>query len=378
VRVAVNTRLLIKNKLDGIGRFALETLKRITKNHPEVEFHFIFDRPFSEDFIFNDNIVPHVLTPPARHPILWYIWFQIQLPKLLTQINPDILFSPDGFIPINSKIRTITTIHDINFEHRPKDLPWAHSLFYRRFFKKYAQDSNQIITVSHFSKADIVKKYGVNAKKIHIVYNGVSSDFQKVSDKTKLEIQKKYSNGKDFFVFVGSLHKRKNIKNLLLSFNEYKKNNGSLKLIIVGEQKWMNREIKQIYQQMFYKEDVIFLGKISDSELVKILGSAHALCFISLFEGFGLPIIEAMKCSVPIITSNTSCMPEIVQNAGIIVDPYDQKDIAQAMTDMEKNENKRQKLIQNGNDLVKKFNWEKSANEIWKIMKLSINEPKII
>ena len=176
----------------------------------------------------------------------------------------------------------------------------------------------------------------------------------------------------------GSLHKRKNIKNLLLSFNEYKKNNGSLKLIIIGEKKWMNREIKQIYQQMLYKEDVIFLGKISDSELVKILGSAHALCFISLFEGFGLPIIEAMKCSVPIITSNTSCMPEIVQNAGIIVDPYDQKDIAQAMTDMEKNENKRQKLIQNGNDLVKKFNWEKSANEIWKIMKLSINEPKII
>ena len=109
MRVAVNTRLLIKNKLDGIGRFAFETLKRITKNHPEVEFHFIFDRPFSEDFIFNDNIVPHVLTPPARHPILWYIWFQIQLPKLLTQINPDILFSPDGFIPVSYTHLTLPT-----------------------------------------------------------------------------------------------------------------------------------------------------------------------------------------------------------------------------------------------------------------------------
>ena len=138
--IAVNTRLLIKNKLDGIGRFSFEVLKRLTIENPNIEFHFIFDRRFSTDFIFSKNIKTHILRPATRHPILWYFWFEIQLPKLLHKIKPDVFFSPDGFIPQKLKdIPTVTTIHDINFEHRPKDLHWLHSWYYRKYFKKYAQ-----------------------------------------------------------------------------------------------------------------------------------------------------------------------------------------------------------------------------------------------
>ena len=372
--VAINTRLLIKDKLDGIGRFAFENLKIITNNNPEIEFHFIFDRPFSSDFIFSKNITPHVLSPQTRHPLLWYIWLEWKLPNLLKKIKADVFFSPDGFIPLNCSIPTVTTIHDINFEHKPLDLIWTHGLFYRFFFKKYAKAANQIITVSNFSKNDMIKTYNINAEKIHIAYNGVSEIFTTKSDVKKQIIKQKFSNNRDFFIFIGSLHKRKNIKNLLLSFEEYKKDKGKLKLLIIGENKWTDQSVKNIYQNMKFKKDVIFLGRIKDDELVQILASAHALCFISLFEGFGLPIIEAMKLRVPVITSNTSCMPEIAQDCAIIVDPYNTNEIKNAMSQISTDTLLRKKLIQKGEARAKDFNWSKSADKIWKIIRKCKNQ----
>jgi glycosyltransferase involved in cell wall biosynthesis len=369
VRVAINTRLLIENKIDGIGRFAFETLKVLTRNNPKVEFHFIFDRPFSSNFIFSNNIIPHILSPPTRHPLLWYIWFEFQLPRLLKKINADIFFSPDGFIPTNCQIPTVTAIHDINFEHNPNSLPFLHSLFYRTFFKKYAKLGDEIITVSNFSKEDIAKTYNINPKKIHVIYNGVSNLFRTISNDEKNLIKKKYSSGTDFFMFIGSLHKRKNMKNLLLSFEEYKKANGKLKLLVVGETKWTDQEVKNIYHNMIFKEDVILLGRINDEQLADILASAHALCFISMFEGFGLPIVEAMKCSVPVITSNTSCMPEIAQDSAIIIDPNNIDEIKNAMSQIETDKLTRTELIKKGNLRVKNFDWEVSGNKIWEIIK---------
>ena len=374
MRVAINTRLLIQNKIDGIGRFAFETLKVITKNNPGIEFHFIFDRPFSSDFIFSNNIIPHILSPPTRHPLLWYFWFEFQLPRLLKKINADILFSPDGFIPTNCQIPTVTAIHDINFEHKPNNLPFLHSLFYRKFFKKYAQLGNEIITVSNFSKKDISKTYNINPKKIHVIYNGVSNLFREISNDQKHLIKKKYSHDTDFFIFIGSLHKRKNIKNLLLAFEEYKKSKGKLKLLIIGEKKWTDQEVENIYHNMVFKQDVILLGRINDQQLADILASAHALCFISMFEGFGLPIIEAMKCSVPVITSNTSCMPEIAQDAAWILDPNNIGEITKAMSTIETDGLKRKELIEKGNRRVKDFDWEISGNKIWEIIKKAHNK----
>ena len=369
MRVAINTRLLIQNKMDGIGRYAFEVLKRITKNNPKVEFHFIFDRPFSSDFIFEKNIIPHVLSPQARHPILWYIWVEIQLPRLIRKINPDIFFSTDGFMPSKLHTPSITTIHDINFEHRPGDLTWTHSFFYRKYFKEYAKKAQHIITVSHFSKKDIINKYAIEKEKISVVYNGVSEKFRKINNSNKTKIKVKYAQGQDFFIFIGSLHKRKNIHNLLLAFDDYKQNKGQYKLLIIGEEKWLDKKTKKTYKKMMFQKDVKFLGRMGDSELPIVLGSAQALCFVSLFEGFGLPILESMKASVPVITSNKSAMPEIAKDAAILVDPCNIKDISNALYSIEKDEKMKIKLIQKGNARVLDFNWDNSAQKIWEIIK---------
>ena len=370
MKIAVNTRLLVKNKLDGIGRFSVEILKRMVINNPKIEFHFIFDRPFTSDFIFSRNIKGHILSPQTRHPLLWYIWFEIQLPKLIKRINPDLFFSPDGFISTKiTSIPTITTIHDINFEHYPENMRWTHSIFYRRYFKKYAELAKHIITVSNFSKQDLIKTYKLDPSKITSVYNGISDIFSPINTKEKNKIKQRYSDSEDFFVFIGSLHKRKNIKNLLLAFEIYKTKNGKNKMLIIGEQKWLDASIKTIFEKMQFKNEIIFLGYLEDNIMSQVLASATALCFISLFEGFGLPIIEAMKSKVPVITSNTSCMPEIADGAALLVNPYSIESIVTALKTIEENKQIRKKLIEKGYERSKHFDWEKTTNLITQILK---------
>lgn len=369
MRIAVNTRLLIKNKLDGIGRYSFEVLKRIVESHPDIEFHFIFDRPYSTDFIFSKNIKPHVLRPSTRHPFLWYFWFEFQLPRLINKIKPNIFFSPDGFMSTKLKhIPTIITIHDINFEHRPKDLNWLHSIYYRKYFRQYAKESKHIITVSKFSKKDIIKNYHVSSDKITVAYNGVGDNFLPLERTKQKIIKKKYSDNNDFFLFIGSLHKRKNIKNLLSAFDIYQSKNGKNKLLIIGQKKWWDRQTENIYQNMRFKENVIFLGQINDELMVDILGSSKALCFVSLFEGFGLPIIEAMKCNVPVITSNTSAMPEIAGDGALIVNPNDVNEISDAMSQIDNNSKLSKKLILKGQKKIHKFKWDITANVIYQVL----------
>ena len=369
MNIAINTRLLIENELEGIGRFSFEIVKRIVKKYPNIHFHLIFDRSYSKKFLFAKNVKGHIIYPKTRHPIIWYYWFEIQMPKLLNKINADLFISLDGFLPTKIKIPKITVIHDINFEHRPKDLPFFYRKYYKYYFPKYCQLAEKIITVSKFSKNDIIEKYNIKKDKISVVYNGVSDAFLSKNINNHPELKKQYSSGEDYFIFIGSLHKRKNISTMLKSFDLFKKiTQSKTKFLIVGKKRWWSNTMEKIYNNMLYKTDVIFTGYVDDNSLPMLISGAKCLCFISLFEGFGLPIIEAMKCNTPVITSNTSAMPEICKNAGLIVNPKDIKDISNAMKKIDQDQLLRKKLTQYGRERVKAFNWEKSADDFSKII----------
>lgn len=366
MRIAVNTRLLLKDKLEGIGWYTYETLSRIVKTHPEHEFFFIFDRPFSNEFIFEKNVTPIVLGPPTRHPILWYIWFELRLPKLLKKLNIDLFLSPDGFLSLASKIPSVAVIHDINFEHHPKDLKFSHSKFYRIFFKKYAHKANRIVTVSNYSKLDISKTYDVNKAKIDVSLNGVNSLFHPIELSEQINIQKQYSQGKEYFLFVGALHPRKNIKRLLVAFDLFKtETNSKNKLLIVGAKMWWNRELKEAFENLTHKDEVFFTGRKSLPELKLLYASAQAFCFVPYFEGFGIPILEAMRCGCPVITSNCTAMPEVAGEAAILVDPFNIEDIKNAMIIVEKDNDLRVKLSKKGLIHSQNFSWNKTANALW-------------
>jgi len=367
VKIAVNTRLLIKNKLDGIGWFSYETLNRITEQRPNDEFIFIFDREWDDSFIFNENVTPVKIGPPSRHPFLWYLWFEQSIPKILKKHQPDIFLSPDGYLSLNTEIPSLPVIHDLNFEHYPKDLPFWYRKYYKNYFPKYAQKATRIATVSEFSKQDIVTKYGIEASKIDVVYNGISERFKPLTALEKDNSQVLYANSNPYFVFVGTLHPRKNIARLLSAFDTFK-NSGSYahNLVIIGRRKWWTTEMENTFQAMSYKDSVIFHEQVSQEQVAAAVGGSEALLYPSTFEGFGIPILEGMQAEVPVITSNVSSMPEIASAAALLCNPFESKSIAEQMKRLIHEPNLSESLIEKGALRARDFSWNNTADLLWK------------
>ena len=369
MRIAVNTRLLLKGKLEGIGWFTYQTLEHIVRNHPEHEFFFFFDRPYDPQFIFAPNVTPVVVHPQARHPILFYIWFEWSVPAMLRKYKIDLFLSPDGYMSLSTKVPTCLVIHDLAFEHYPEHSVWSHRMYWRHYSPLFAKKASRIVTVSTFSKNDISTRYGIEPSKIDVVYNGAHDEYVPLSIAEREEVKRKYADGCEYFVFAGALHPRKNIVNLLKAFVAFKKRqHTNMKLVIAGRMAWKYEEVEQMRAEMAFKEDVRWVGYMNVDELSKVIGSSYALVYASLFEGFGIPILEALQCDVPAIVSNTSSMPEVAGDAGLLVDPKDVDDIANKMHLLYKDEALRNKLVVNARQQVKKFDWGRSAVNLWDSM----------
>ncbi len=374
MEIVVNTRLLLKNKLEGIGWFSYETLKRITIAHPEHHFVFLFDRDFDEEFIFSDNITPLILSPQARHPVLFYWWFEYSVAGFLNKYKPDLFISPDGYLSLHANVKQLAVIHDLNFEHYPNDLPFPVRKYYHYFFPKFAHKASRIATVSQFSKNDIVKQYGINPQNIDVVYNGCNQLYKPVPEEIKQRVKQRYSQNCDYFLFVGALHPRKNICRLFQAFDAFKQTQYTdAKLLIVGEKYYWTKEIKHAYLNMKNKKDVVFTGHLSTEDLVNITGATIALVYVPYFEGFGIPILEAMNCDIPVITSNVTSMPEVAADAALLVDPFSVNSIADAMLTLYNNHDIRNSLIEKGRKRKLDFSWEKTANALWQCAEKAVS-----
>ena len=373
MKIAVNTRLLLKGKLEGIGWFTYETLKRITSQHPEHEFYFIFDREYDKDFIFAPNVKPIVLAPPTRHPFLWILWFEYRIPKLLKKIGADIFLSTDGYISLRTNIPQVDVIHDINFVHNPKQLPWLTSWYYNKYFVKFAKKATHIGTVSEFSKNDICTTYGIDREKVTVCYNGSNEQYKPISEDEKKVIRDKYSKGKKYFVFVGALSPRKNVDGLLRSFEIFKERyNIDFKLLIVGGTLHKTGEIEKVYSEMKHKTDVIFTGRLETDELCKVVAASESLVYIPHFEGFGIPLLEAMYAETAILSGNTTSLPEVVGDAALTCSPTDYNKVAENMNHIATNEELRNSLIEKGRLQRQKFSWQLTSERLWNCIENAI------
>jgi glycosyltransferase involved in cell wall biosynthesis len=369
MRIAVNCQLMVKNKMEGLGWFAYETLKRIVTNHPEHDFVFIFAKGIENDYLFADNVTAVNIGPPFFRPLAWLLKYQFLLRQFINKNNFDLYLAPDGWVPAGIKCKVVNVIHDINFEHYPKFSPWSFRNYYKYFFKRWAKRADGIGTVSEYSKHDIVTTYNVDEDKIEVMYNGASPIYDIIPDKIKDEIRKKYTENSPYFIFVGALHPRKNVINLFKAFDSFKATDKqNIKLVIVGERFYWNKATNEVYENLKYKNDVIFTGRLTQEELRDVMASALALTYVSLFEGFGIPIIEAMNCGIPVITSNTTSMPEIAADAAIIVDPYSINEITDAMYKLADKPELCQQLITAGNKRKLDFSWDITAEKLWKLV----------
>jgi len=371
MHVAVNTRLMQHGPLDGIGRFSFEILRRVASLNPDDRFTLLFDRKFDPRYLTSPNMLGKAVPPPTRLPFLMDLFFEVSLPIQFKRLKPDVFFSPDGWVSLTAKVPTVQVVHDLNFIHMPEHLPRMWRRYYLKRFPLFIARAHHIVTVSEFSKRDLMEKLGVPEEKISVVYNDTAEGFSPAADADEAgRVRHKYAAGKPYFLFVGLIHPRKNIGGLMEAFAIMKKNTGAdTKLVIAGSKKWWTPELEKQHAEHPYREDIIFTGRLSDADLQEIYRGALALVFPSFFEGFGIPILEAFKSDVPVITSDTTALPEVGGDAALYCDPFDAASIARPMIDIYNDAALREQCIIRGRSQTQKFSWDAGAQTVSRILK---------
>ncbi|MBC7874910.1 MAG: glycosyltransferase family 4 protein [Ferruginibacter sp.] len=366
MNIAVNCWILRNKKLDGIGYFTVNAIGNLIKDHPDVHFQVLCDKKFTEPYFDFPNVTKHRIFPALRHPLLYVYYMDVILPFFLRKHKPDVMVSADGYLSLLSACRQIPVIYDINFEHKPKDVKLKNRLYFRFFFRRFAHKAKRIATISEYSKQDIAAYYKIDPDQIDNVSCGINSNFFPLEQQEVINVRNKWCEGKPYFFFVGSMHPRKNIKGLIDAFSLFKERTGSgYKLVLAGSILWSKTEIENSYENSPYKKDIIFTGRLPDEDLQKMLGAAFALSFVPIFEGFGLPIVEAMQCGVPVICSNVTSMPEVAGDAALMVDPFSIDSIAAGMEQLSADDELRNRLIAKGHIQKKLFSWNRTAQLLW-------------
>jgi glycosyltransferase involved in cell wall biosynthesis len=377
MNIVVNAQLLLYGKLDGIGWFTYETLKRITASHPEHKFFLVFDRQPAAELKFPENTRPVVLYPHSRHPFLWFLRFEILMPFLLKKLKADIFVSPDGWMTCFTSVPCVQVLHDLNFAHNPRDIPFWTRNYFNILFPRYARKAVRIATVSEFSKSDIAKTYKIPARKIDVTPNGCNVEYMPTSVDEQVTTRERYADGNPYFLYVGALIPRKNIARMLYAFDQFKRQDEhNTKLLVVGNRKWWTDSINDAFESMEYKKDVVFLGRMQTPELRQLYAASIALLFVPYFEGFGIPILEAFRCETAVITSNVTSMPEVAGNAAMLVDPFNIDEIATAMEQVANNADMRSELIDRGRKRGELFTWDKTAEKLWECIVKAMEESK--
>ena len=285
--------------------------------------------------------------------------------NFLMNTKSDIYHFFNFIIPKNIKGKVIVTIYDTVFFSAPETMGGMKTI---SEYKYAAERSDLIITISESAKADIIKHFNIDEKKIKIVTPGI--DLQKYSykySKSELEnIRKKYNLPKNYILYLGTIEPRKNIERIVKAFKKYKKEiNDDLKLVIVGRKGWKYDNIMKLIESM--GTDIIITGYIDEEDKVPIYKLAQIFVFPSLYEGFGMPILEAMASKTPVITSNISSMPEVAGNAGMLVDPFNENEIFEAYKKILSDDELKKEMVQKGLEQAKKFEWKKSVEMLEKI-----------
>jgi len=372
--IAINARWLLAGRLEGTGWYTWSILERLVRDE-RFEWHLLFDRQPDPSMV-PQGATAHVVLPPARHPWLWTFWNEWAVPRALKRIGVDVYWSVDGLLPSRRAMRRVdmrsitlvNTIHDLNFLHHPEWVPALAGRYYRRVIARSAREADQLFTVSETTRRDLALSYALDADQIEVTYNAPQRAFEPLDDDAQSKVRKQlHPDGKPYLLFVGAMTARKNLMFLVNTWRDWVRpftergESAPFDLRIVGN---VLHSDDALQRALTSSEGVILHGRAEGDELNDLYGAAKAFVFPSLFEGFGIPIVEAMSCGCPVISSHASCMPEIVSDAGVLLDPSDAAAWMGTWDDMAQNSNWGSTYRERGLKRAADFSWDRSAQVV--------------
>lgn len=358
MRIGILTKSIDESPA-GIGRYTFNLVKNLTKIDKKNQYFFIHYKKNGNKFYKDKNeiLIKKYSLPKIINDSIAFLFFD--------KYKLDLVHEPSliNFL-LPTKFKTIVTVHDIFFLISEKNK--IKRLFLNFLYKTILYKTDKIIVDSESTKKDLVKYFNINELKITVIYAAVCREYKVIKNRNTeaKRMRKKYHLSFPFILFVGTLEPRKNLPRLIEAFHKLKiRNSFKHKLVIVGKKGWNYKNIFEIINKLGEKENVVFTGYIPDEDLIFLYNTASLFVFPSLYEGFGLPVLEAMACGCPVICSNTSSLPEVAGGAAMMIDPYKVEALINAMEKMLIDENLRKSMIEKGLKQVEKFSWINTARE---------------
>lgn len=353
----------------GIARYSYELIKNLNIIDKGNEYYLIHNKINNYVQLSNKNIL-------LRSPFPDTIWRFSVAPIMLKYLNHlDLVHDPYPIGPLsfNMPFKKIVTVCDLAHIFFPKTATFRLKLSHRLFLSKTLSNADKIIAISQSTRNDLKNYLKIPEEKIQVIYLGVDERFRQLSDQEIDDIKIKYSIQYPFILYVGGLEPRKNILTLIKSFYKIKKRGIKHKMVLTGKRSWNYRKIFDCIHQLNLQKEIVYLEYVPDVDLPSLYNAADLFVYPSIYEGFGFPPLEAMACGTPVITSNTSSLPEVVGNAGIMANPRDVNDIANALNEVLSNEDLKYGMVKKGLEQAKKFEWITCAKETLKNYEKVIN-----
>lgn len=363
MRIGINARYL-QRQITGIERYILELIQHLEKIDTKSEYVLFFNKHKNLPKLLHNRNVTYYVSPRSSKTRFWRIlWEQFFLAFELKKNNIDVFHGPAFVLPLIKPCKYVVTVHDLSHITHPQGYTFLNRLYLHLFMRRSLKLADVVIADSYATKNDLLKFFSLPQEKIRVIYLGYTPPLQTVS-------KPKYFTMRDPFILcVGSLIPRKNIERCIDAYHQLHKKGLKHKLVIIGKMGWLYQPILEKIAALKLKKDVLLQDYVEEHDLGYFYKNAEVLLFPSLYEGFGLPILEAMSSGCPVITSNISSMPEVAGAAALYVNPVNTSEIVQALEQIMHDKNLRETLINKGYEQVKKFSWQKTAEETLKVYK---------
>ncbi len=364
-RIALNAHLLNLSgnyRSAGINWYIYHLLKNL-ESIPDFDYTVFLSDLHAREHFRNYSLVQSRL--PTHSPIVRIFWEQFIQPRALRASRCDLLHALAFAGPKQISIPWIVTIYDLSFMKFPQSFNSLNRIYLNYAVRDSLRRANQAIAISESTKRDLVSHYGVSPDKVRVIYCGVDPSLKTDPDSSGVaQLRARYSLPGKFILYLGTIEPRKNIVRLLRAFARSKRDARlPHSLVLVGARGWMYAQVDRVVEEEGIGNDVIFTGYAPQDELASWYRAADLFVYPSLYEGFGLPPLEAMACGTPVITSNAASLPEVVGDAALMVAPEDERALADAIVRALTDRTLRETMIARGTDQASKFSWERAARE---------------